>query len=241
MSHRYERRCRSGPPSAPHQTALEKIWFWAVVGAGRAGRHPTARAGRWPPGMHTITRNRKLSRSGTRMCHPGGGLTADLGTILLRAPPPAQPPHQLCASHRPVCALRSTQHGGSDHRRPSNLETGAPVPTPFAPKTPPSTKVSLYVFLHLHSSFTGYPVAWVTKPHPSPPHRPPRWLLPTTTLCSAETDPNSPRCPCPSPSPANAESMLSKDDTPEPAVLGRWAPFPYGSAGAVGRSEVVNL
>ena len=121
------------------------------------------------------------------------------------SPPPAQPPHQLCASHRPVCALRSTQYGGSDHRRPSNLETGAPVPTPFAPKTPPSTKVSLYVFLHLHSSFTGYPVAWVTKPHPSPPHRPPRWLLPTTTLCSAETDPNSPRCPCPSPLPANAE------------------------------------
>ena len=73
------------------------------------------------------------------------------------SPPPAQPPHQLCASHRPVCDLRSTQHGGSDHRRPSNLETGAPVPTPFAPKTPPSTKVSLYVFLHLHSSFTGLP------------------------------------------------------------------------------------
>ena len=131
----------------------------------------------------------------------------------------AQPPDQLYAGHRPGCARCSTQHGGSDHRRPSNLETGAPVPTPFAPKTPPSTKVSLYVFLHLHSSFTGYPVAWVTKPHPSPPHRPPRWLLPTTTLCSAETDPNSPRCPCPSPSPANAESMLSKDDTPEPAVL----------------------
>ena len=143
-SHRYERRCRSGPPSAPHQTALEKIWFWAVVGAGRAGRYPAARAGRWPPGMHTITRTRKLSRSGTRMCHPGGGLTADLGTPFSSEPPPAQPPHQLCASHRPVCALRSTQYGGSDHRRPSNLETGAPAPTPFAPKTPPSTKVSLY-------------------------------------------------------------------------------------------------
>ena len=200
-SREHERRCRSGPPSAPHQTALEKIWFWAVVGAGRAGRYPAARAGRWPPGMHTITRTRKLSRSGTRMCHPGGGLTADLGTILLRAHPPAQPPHHLCASHRPVCALRSTQHGGSDHRRPSNLETGAPAPTPFAPKTPPSTKVSLYSSI----AFLLHRVAWVTKPHPSPPHRPPRWLLPTTTLCSAETDPNSPRCPCPSPLPANAE------------------------------------
>ena len=63
-------------------------------------------------------------------------------------------------------------------------------------------------------AFLFHRVAWVTKPHPSPPHRPPRWSLPTTTLCSAETDPNSPRCPCHPPCPP----MLSKDDTPEPAV-----------------------
>ena len=41
--------------------------------------------------MYAITRTRKLPRSGTRMCHPGGGLTADLGTILLRAPPQRNP------------------------------------------------------------------------------------------------------------------------------------------------------
>ena len=48
LSHRHERRCRSGPPSAPHQTALEseaeKIWHccgsglwsaWDVQGATR--------------------------------------------------------------------------------------------------------------------------------------------------------------------------------------------------------------
>ena len=45
-----------------------------------------------------------------------------------------------------VCTLGSTQHGGSDYRRPSNLETGAPVPTPFAPQN--TVDESKFVFLH---------------------------------------------------------------------------------------------
>ena len=79
------------PPPNSYAEHLAWLWFWAVVGGGRAGSYPTARADRWPPGTHAITRTRKLSRSGTRMCHPGGGLTADLGTILLRAPPQRNP------------------------------------------------------------------------------------------------------------------------------------------------------
>jgi len=194
LSHEHERRCRSGPASAPHQTALEKIWFWAVVGAGRAGRYLAARAGRWPPGMHTITRTRKLSHSGTR-----GGLTAEgLGRPFSSEPP--QPPHQLCASYRPGHARRSTQHGGSNHRRPSNLnlETGA-TPHPKTPLRRRDYKRRL-CFPPSHSSSTGLPTS--PNPHPSPPHRPPRWSTPPTTLCRAETDPNSPQ---PTPLPANAE------------------------------------
>ena len=189
------------PPSAPHQTALEKIWFWAVVGAGRAGRYPTARAGRWPPGMHTITCTRKLSRSGTRMCHPGGGLTADLGTPFSSEPPPSatptstlcEPPSRVCPGQPSVVVLTTADPPIS------KLEPQHPPPLP--PKHHRRRKqVCIPPF-----AFLFHRVAWVTKPHPSPPHRPPRWLLPTTTLCSAETDPNSPRCPCPSPLPANAE------------------------------------
>ena len=200
-SREHERRCRSGPPSAPHQTALEKIWFWAVVGAGRAGRYPTARAGRWPPGMYAITCTRKLSRSGTRMCHPGGGLTADLGTILLRAPPQRNP--HINSVRATVPCVPSVQPSvvvlTTADPPISKLEPQHPPPLP--PKHHrPRKQVCIPPF-----AFLFHRVAWVTKPHPSPPHRPPRWLLPTTTLCSAETDPNSPRCPCPSPLPANAE------------------------------------
>ena len=51
------------------------------------------------------------------------------GSLLQRA----QPPDQLYAGHRPGCARYSTQHGGSDHRRPSNVETGTPAPLPISP------------------------------------------------------------------------------------------------------------
>ena len=107
--------------------------------------------------------------------------------------PPAQPPHQLCASHRPVCALRSPQYGGSDHRRPSNLETGAPAPTPFAPKTPLSTKVVCIPPF----AFLFHRVAWATKPHPSPPHRPPSYYQqpPSVALEPTPTVPGAPAIP----------------------------------------------
>ena len=45
---------RPPPNSVGEDLAL--LWFWAVVGAGRAGSYPTARADRWPPGVCTITR-----------------------------------------------------------------------------------------------------------------------------------------------------------------------------------------
>ena len=52
----------------------------------------------------------------TRMCHPRDGLTPSDDVY---SPPtiPAQSPYQLCASYCPGHTRRSTQHGGSDHRR----------------------------------------------------------------------------------------------------------------------------
>ena len=120
MSREHERRCRSGPTPAPqHQTAMRNIWhgcgsgLWSV-GDVQGATRPPALAGRWPSGTHAITRTRKLSRSGTRMCHPGDGLTAkrggDVHSILLQA--------QSTSPYRPGHTCRPTQCGGSsDHRR----------------------------------------------------------------------------------------------------------------------------
>jgi hypothetical protein len=211
LSHRHERRCRSGPPSAPHQTALEKIWFWAVVGAGRAGRYPTARAGRWPPGMHTITCTRKLSRSGTRMCHPGGGLTADLGTPFSSEPPPQRNPH--------INSVRATvPHVPSVQPSVVVLTTADPPISKLEPQHPPPLPPkhhrheSKFVFLHLHSSFTGLPgspnrIRALRTAHQGGCYQQPpsAALKPTPTVPGAPAHP-----PCP--------PMLSKDDTPVPAV-----------------------
>ena len=143
-----------------------------------------------------------------------GGLTADLGTILLRAPPQRNPHINSVRATVPyVPSVQPSMVVLTTADPPiSKLEPQYPPPLP--PKHHRRRKqVCIPPF-----AFLFHRVAWVTKPHPSPPHRPPRWSLPTTTLCSAETDPNSPRCPCHPPCPP----MLSKDDTPEPAVFLRF-------------------
>ena len=77
----------------------------------------------------------------------------------------AQPPDQLYAGHRPGCARYSTQHGGSDHRRPSNVETGTPAPTLFPSKTPwPPERVESCIPLS-----TGVASAAKSASNPAPP------------------------------------------------------------------------
>ena len=100
------------------------------------GSCPAAGAGGQPPYGRIIHRIRKLSRSGTPGWPDGRRERRPFLSSRLAAPS-AQPPDQLCAGHWPGHSRSSTQHGGSDHRRPSNVETGTPLPPPLPPPTPP--------------------------------------------------------------------------------------------------------
>ena len=88
-----------------------------------------AGAGGQPPHEHVIQRTRKPSPHSRR---PGVTQPEEGRPLLsagLAASSSTQLPDQLCAGH----ARFSTQHGVSDHRRPSNVETG----TPRHPLVPP--------------------------------------------------------------------------------------------------------
>ena len=108
---------------------------------------------------------------------PTGGGTAS--TVLPSGPAAsssAQLPDQLYAGHRPGCARYSTQHGGFDHRRPSNVETGTPAPSPISP---PKNHQSESKAVFLSPQGSPRPL----NPHPTPPRRPPSWLTPPPTTC----------------------------------------------------------
>ena len=94
----------------------------------------------------------------------------------LAAPPSAQLPDQLCAGHWPGHTRCSTQHGGSDHRRPSNVETGTPAPLPISP--PNTTRNNKSRVESCVPLSTG--VSWAAKPA-SGPAPPPTQVVNTTT------------------------------------------------------------
>ena len=87
----------------------------------------------------------------------------------------AQPPDQLYAGHWPGYARCSIQHGGSDHRRPSNVETGTPAPSLFPLQNTRRQQIRVESCIPLS---TG--VAWAAEPA-SNPAPPPTQVVDTTT------------------------------------------------------------
>ena len=112
-----------------------------------------------------------VPRRGTRMCHPGGGLTAERGRPFSSEPPPQRNPH--------INSVRATVPAMPAGQPSMVVLTTADPPIsklePHAHPLTPQNTVEDYVcvFLHLHSSSTGLPGS--PNPHPSHPYRPPRW------------------------------------------------------------------
>ena len=131
----------------------------------KGGSCLAAGAGGQPPhGRYIIHRMRKPSRSGTHSRRPGVAQPEE-AHLSSRQPSCAQLPDQLCSGQWPGHARCSTQHGGSDHRRPSNVETGTPrnPPVPFQNTTrrqQTQSRVESYVPLSTR-------VAWAAKPAPT--------------------------------------------------------------------------
>ena len=156
---------------APPSTILRNSPFARGGVRVKRGSCPAAGAGGQPPHGYIIHRMRKPSRSGTHSRRPGVAQREE-GDSLCSPPGPAasssaQLPDQLCAGHRPGHARYAIQHGGSDHRRPSNVETGTPAPSPISPPKHHQSE-SKAVFLSIPLS-TG--VASAAKPasNPAPP------------------------------------------------------------------------
>ena len=102
----------------------------------KRGSCPAAGAGGHPPHRYIIHRAQAFPQRHSQPS-PWGGPTGEKGQPLpssgRAASSSAQLPDQLCAGHRPGHARCSTQHGGSDHRRPSNVETMTSAHPPVSP------------------------------------------------------------------------------------------------------------
>ena len=142
----------------PARPPISQPWMRdALCSRGCTGEErescPAAGAGGHPPHGHVVHRMRKPSRSGTHSRRPGVAQPEE-GQLFSSSRPAAsssaQLPDQPCAGHRPGHARCSTQHGGSDHRRPSN--TGTPTPSPISPQ---NTRVSRKLYSSLHRGRLG--------------------------------------------------------------------------------------